>query len=69
MKYAGTVVILLGMWLTYAAWYDPVEGRYARPIGVIISVVGLFLMLEGFKREIVRSQQEHKRHDKDKHDA
>ena len=46
MKYAGTVVILLGMWLTYAAWYDPVEGRYARPIGVIISVVGLFLMLE-----------------------
>ena len=69
MKYAGTVIILLGMWLTSAAWNDHVEGRYARPIGAIISVVGLFLMLEGFKREIVRSQQEHKHHDKDKHDA
>ena len=65
MKYSGAVVILLGLWLTYAAWNDPVEGKFLRPAGAILSVAGLFLMLEGFKREIIRSQQERNRNDKD----
>jgi hypothetical protein len=64
MKYVGAITILLGIWLTSAAWGDPVEGRFLRPAGVILSVFGLFLMLEGFKREIVRSRPEGKEQDK-----
>ena len=60
MKYSGGLVILLGLWLTYLAWNDPVEGQIVRPAGIIISMIGIFLMLEGFKREIIRGLQDHK---------
>jgi hypothetical protein len=65
MKYAGAVIILLGLWLTSAAWNDPVEGKLLRPAGAILSVAGLFFMLEDFKREIVRARSDRNRNDKD----
>jgi hypothetical protein len=47
LPYVGLFIILAGLWLTYVSRYDPVEGRWARPAGVVIAVVGLFLMLKG----------------------
>jgi len=65
MKYAGAVVILLGIWLTVVAWNDPVEGKVARPAGVVMGVAGLFVMLEGFKREILRGLNDQDRGGRD----
>jgi serine/threonine protein kinase len=47
LPYVGLFIIFAGLWLTYVSRYDPVEGRWARPAGVVIAVVGLFLMLKG----------------------
>ncbi len=47
LPYLGLFAVLAGLWWTYLWWHDPVEGRSMRPVGVIVSVVGLFLMLKG----------------------
>jgi tRNA A-37 threonylcarbamoyl transferase component Bud32 len=47
LPYLGLFAVLAGLWWTYLWWHDPVEGPSMRPVGVIVTVVGLFLMLKG----------------------
>ena len=53
MKYGGIVFFLLGLWWAYIWRHDPCEGMIMRPVGWLGAAGGVFLFLEGLKREII----------------
>jgi hypothetical protein len=64
MKWIGTITAILGAWLLKSAWYDPVEGKFFRPVAVLLIAGGLLAFFEGLKREIIAGVRQGDKKDK-----
>ena len=61
MKWIGLALTIFGVWWTYLWWHDPVEGVYMRPFGVVVGIVGVFLVILGVRNDIIKAIRERDR--------
>jgi len=61
MKWIGFALTIFGVWWTYLWWHDAVEGAYMRPLGVVVAIVGAFVIVLGIRNDIVKGIRERDR--------
>ena len=64
MKIGGMVLFLIAAWWMYLWRHDGAEGPFMRIVGVVAAAGGVFMFLEGLKREIIDAIRDNRNQDK-----